>query len=96
MEDRFFSNPEVFNPDRWKDDFEKRLPRYAYFPFGGGPRQCIGQSFATMEALLLLATITQKFQIEPVGRRPVVPQPSITMRPRGGISAVLRERQQSN
>ena len=89
---RLFSDPEIFDPDRWQEGLEKRLPRFAFFPFGGGPRQCIGQSFATMETLLLLATIMQQFRIDPVGRRPVLPQPSITLRPRGGLRAILRRR----
>ena len=63
---RYFENPEAFAPERWADDLEKRLPKFAYFPFGGGPRLCIGQSFARMEAALLLATIVQNFRLEPV------------------------------
>jgi cytochrome P450 len=59
----FFDNPEIFNPDRWADNLQKRLPTFAYFPFGGGPRICIGKAFAQMEALLLLASIAQKFHL---------------------------------
>ena len=53
---RYFSDPEAFTPDRWADGLAKRLPKYAYVPFGGGPRICIGGGFAMMEAVLLLAT----------------------------------------
>ena len=63
----------------------QQLPRFAYFPFGGGPRLCIGASFAMMEANLLLATIAQRFQLSLVPGHPVVPQPGITLRPRHGM-----------
>ncbi|HEY5743893.1 MAG TPA: cytochrome P450 [Terrimicrobiaceae bacterium] len=89
---RFFPDPELFDPERWSDGLERRLPRFAYFPFGGGPRQCIGQSFATMETLLILATITPQFRVRPVGRGPILPQPSVTLRPRGGVRAMLHRR----
>src|SRR5262249_3397607 len=54
---RYFNDPDSFNPDRWADGLAQRLPKYAYFPFGGGPRVCIGNTFAMQEAVLLLATI---------------------------------------
>ncbi len=65
---RFFEQPEQFNPDRWTHEAAQRLPRFAYFPFGGGPRLCIGASFAMMEAALLLAAIAQRFQVAPGSR----------------------------
>ena len=58
---RWFEEPEAFRPERWAGDLAQRLPRFAYFPFGGGPRQCIGNTFAQMEAVLLLASIAQRF-----------------------------------
>src|SRR6266550_2960246 len=70
-----------------------RLPRFAYFPFGGGPRQCIGNSFALMEARLILATIAQKYRLHLVPDHPVVPLASITLRPRYGVRVVLESRQ---
>jgi cytochrome P450 len=89
---RWFDAPLEFRPERWEGDLAKRLHRFAYFPFGGGPRQCIGNNFALMEAALLLATIAQRFRIGIVPSHPVVPMPSITLRPRYGIRAVLHQR----
>jgi cytochrome P450 len=82
---RYFPEPEKFDPDRWLPERLQKLPRFAYFPFGGGPRQCIGASFAMMEATLLLATIAQHFQFCGVPGYPVTPTPSFTLRPKHGI-----------
>lgn len=90
---RWYNMPEEFRPERWEGDFAKSIPRFAYFPFGGGPRQCIGNSFALMEATLILATIAQKFSLRLVLDHPVVPLASITLRPRYGVRVVLEERQ---
>lgn len=89
---RYFDQPEDFNPDRWADGLAQRLPTYAYFPFGGGPRVCIGKSFAQMEAVLLLATMAQKFQFTLVPGQEVEPWPAFTLRPKQGIKMVLSER----
>ena len=89
---RWFEEPEVFRPERWADDRARRLPRYAYFPFGGGPRQCIGNAFATMEAVLLLATIAQRFRLTMVPGQRVTPTPYITLRPEPGIRMLLARR----
>ncbi len=89
---RYFDNPEEFEPDRWADDLAKRLPTYAYFPFGGGPRVCIGKSFAMMEAVLVVATIAQKFQLTLVPEHPIVLQPSITLSPKYGLKMLLTKR----
>jgi cytochrome P450 len=89
---RFFPRPEQFDPDRWTTEEMQRLPRFAYFPFGGGPRQCIGASFAMTEATLLLAAIAQQFRLRMVPGHPVVPFPSITLRPRYGIRMTLHRR----
>ena len=89
---RFFEEPETFRPGRWLDGSTEGLPRFAYFPFGGGPRLCIGSGLAKMEAVLVLATVARRFRLEPVpGRRPV-PKPSITLRPDGGVAMVPRAR----
>jgi cytochrome P450 len=87
---RYFDQPEVFNPSRWANDFEKSLPRGVYFPFGDGPRVCIGKGFAMMEAVLLLATIAQSFQLELDPSHGVEPQPSVTLRPKTGIRVILK------
>ena len=90
---RWFEAPEEFHPERWEGDLLKRLPRFAYFPFGGGPRKCIGNTFALMEAALLLATIAQKFRVRLVPNQQVEPVASITLRPRHGIRVTLEARQ---
>jgi cytochrome P450 len=89
---RWYDAPEEFRPERWDGDLLKRIPRFAYFPFGGGPRQCIGNSFALMEAALTLATIAQQYRFRLVEGHPVVPLASITLRPRYGIRVVLEAR----
>jgi cytochrome P450 len=88
----YFPDPEKFDPDRWSSEKAQKLPRFAYFPFGGGPRQCIGASFAMMEATLLLATIAQSFRLRAVPNHPVVPIPSFTLRPKDGVRMMLEAR----
>lgn len=90
--DRYFEQPEVFNPERWAGDLEKQLPRGVYLPFGNGPRTCIGKSFALMETVLLLATITQKFEIALVPGQTILPEPTITLQPQNGIKVVVKRR----
>jgi len=82
---RFFNDPNAFIPERWLDGLEDRLPAGAYFPFGDGPRRCIGQNFALMEVLLVLAVIAQKFQFRLASGQKIVPDPLVTLRPRNGI-----------
>jgi cytochrome P450 len=88
----YFAEPLSFRPERWLDGLAKQIPAYAYFPFGGGPRVCIGKGFAQMEAALLLATIGQQFAFRLVPGHPVEPQPSITLRPRHGLRMTLAQR----
>ncbi len=89
---RHFESPEEFLPERWADGLARRLPRYAYFPFGGGPRICIGNHFAQMEAVLLLATIARRFRpLVPPGTT-IKPIATMTLRPDGGVPVVLEER----
>jgi len=90
---RWYDAPEEFRPERWEGDLIKRLPRFAYFPFGGGPRQCIGNAFAVMEATLILATTARKFRLRLAPGHPVVPLASITLRPRHGVRVILESRQ---
>ena len=87
-----FADPEAFEPERWANDLEKQLPKGVYFPFGDGPRICIGKGFALMEAVLLLAAIAKKFQLSLVPEHAIVPQTSITLRPEHGIKVVLKKR----
>jgi cytochrome P450 len=82
---RWFDAPDEFRPERWDGDFAKTLHRYAYFPFGGGPRFCIGQAFAQMEAVLLLATLARSFRLEVQSVPRVIPEPSVTLRPKRGL-----------
>jgi cytochrome P450 len=89
---RYFEDPEEFRPERWTEEFEKRLPRFAYFPFGGGPRLCIGNSFALMEAVLILATIAQRFKLTLAPAQTITPWPSVTLRPKTGIRMTLKGR----
>ena len=89
---RWFDAPEAFRPERWENDLAKRLPRYAYFPFGGGPRLCIGNTFAMMEATLLLATIAQRFRFRLAPGASVKPLLSVTLRPAEGIHMTLSAR----
>jgi cytochrome P450 len=89
---RFYADPERFDPDRWTPEFRAALPKFAYFPFGGGPRQCIGESFAWMELILLVATISQRWRLRMVANHPVVPQPLITLRARHGMRMTVEKR----
>jgi cytochrome P450 len=89
---RWFEESEAFRPERWAGDLAQRLPRFAYFPFGGGPRQCIGNSFAQMEAVLVLATIAQRFRLSLVPGQRITPTPYITLRPEPGVRMLLDRR----
>ena len=86
---RWHDRPLEFDPDRWADGRTAQLPKYAYFPFGGGPRGCIGNMFATFEATLILATVAQQFHLELAGGAPVRILPAITLRPAGPIEMRL-------
>ena len=90
---RWFDEPERFLPERWAEGYEERLPKYAYMPFGGGPRVCIGNSFAMMEARLLLATIAQHYRLALKPGYPVEPEPLITLRVKGGLPMMLHARE---
>jgi cytochrome P450 len=89
---RFYADPGRFDPDRWTPEFRAALPKFAYFPFGGGPRQCIGESFAWMELFLLVATISQQCRLRLVPGHPVVPQPLITLRAKHGMRMTVQKR----
>jgi cytochrome P450 len=85
---RWFPAPERFWPERFTPEAKAARPRFAYFPFGGGGRQCIGESFAWMEATLALATIAQRWRLALVPGQSIEPQPKITLRPKAGIRVV--------
>lgn len=89
---RFFVEPERFFPGRWTEELTNSLPKYAYFPFGGGPRACIGNYFAMMEAVLVLATVGQRFRFSLVPDHPVSLMPAMSLRPKDGIQIVVANR----
>jgi cytochrome P450 len=89
---RFFPDPDVFRPERWTLPHDETRPRFAFFPFGGGPRQCIGEGFAWMEGMLLLATLAQQWRLQGVPEHPIVPQPLVTLRPKYGLPMTLVRR----
>jgi len=80
---RWFPNPEGFDPDRWAPERAKDLPRYAYFPFGGGPRVCIGNRFAMLEATLMLAVIVSRWRLDLLPGQRLELKPSVTLRQAG-------------
>jgi cytochrome P450 len=80
-----WENPEGFDPDRFLPEREKERPRFAYFPFGGGPRLCIGNQFALMEMVLVLATLASRVRLDLAPGFPLHANPAITLRPRPGV-----------
>ena len=89
---RYFEEPERFKPERWEGDFQDRLPRCAYFPFSAGDRHCIGEGFAWQEAMLILATLAERWKFELVPGQNIRPRPSVTLRPDGPIKMIVRRR----
>lgn len=89
---QYFPNPEQFQPERFLPEREKELPKFAYFPFGGGPRVCIGNAFAMMEAQLVLVTVAQNYKLRLEPNQHVLPLPQITLIPEGGIQMKLTKR----
>ncbi len=87
----FWDDPDRFDPDRFRSDRSAARPRFAYFPFGAGPRQCIGAGFAMMEARLVLATVAQRYALDLAPGHPVSLDPKITLRPRFGLRMIARE-----
>jgi len=89
----YFERPDEFHPERFEGNLLKEIPQFAFFPFGGGPRVCIGNHFAIMEATLILVTIAQKFRMRlVVGHHPVEPEPVVTLRPKNGLRMIVEER----
>jgi cytochrome P450 len=89
---RWFEDPDAFRPERWLDGLEDRLPRGAYFPFGAGPRRCLGEGFALLEAATVIATIARRFSFRLLPGHPVIPEPLVTLRQRSGIHMQLHGR----
>ncbi len=93
---RYFFEPNQFEPERWTPEFKAALPRFAYFPFGGGPRVCIGEPFAWTEGILLLATLAQQWQMRLAPGQRIGLLPQITLRPKYGMRMILERRKTSN
>jgi cytochrome P450 len=89
---RHYADPERFVPERWTPEFKAALPPFAYFPFGGGARRCIGESFAWMELVLVASAIAQRWQLRLVPDHPVVPQPVVTLRMKHGLKMTAHRR----
>jgi len=89
---RYFAEPFKFNPERWTSEARESRPQFSYFPFGGGPRRCIGEGFAWMEGILLIATIARQWQMRLVPNHPVVLKPVITLRPKHGMRMTVMRR----
>jgi len=88
-----FQDPNEFRPERWQGDFEKQLPKCAYFPFGAGPRSCIGNMFAMLEMTIVLAMIAQKFQFNLIPGQTITPGAQFTLRPVPGILSIVQPRE---
>jgi cytochrome P450 len=93
MDPQYFPDPERFDPERFSPEAEKSIPKYAYLPFGGGPRVCIGNAFAMMEAKLILATMGQRFSLRVAPGQQVVPETVFTLRARHGLSMIPQARE---
>jgi len=91
---RYFPDPDRFDPERWTPEARSSRPKFSYFPFGGGPRQCVGEGFAWTESILLLVTLAQHWAMRLVPGHPVEPQPRLTLRPKYGMKMVLKKRAQ--
>lgn len=89
---RYFPNPEAFDPDRWTKEFKSVLPRFSYFPFGGGIRGCVGEPFAWIEGILVIATVCRKWKMHHDPKHKVELKPLITLRPKYGMRMKLERR----
>jgi cytochrome P450 len=89
---RWFEEPERFKPERWGNELNKRLPRCAYFPFGDGPQVCVGQYFAILQSVLVVATVLQLFRLSLSSHRPLELDPSVALRTKHGIWLTVHRR----
>ncbi|WP_135822519.1 cytochrome P450 [Halostella litorea] len=94
--ERFWDDPETFDPDRWLPERASERPRFAYFPFGGGPRHCIGKHLAMLEAQLIVATVASEYRLEYVGETPLELHPSLTVHPRQTMEMRVTERSENS
>jgi cytochrome P450 len=92
---RFYDDPDIFNPERWEGAAREAIPQFCYFPFGVGPRRCIGEGFAWMEGILLLSTLAQRWRLRLAPTHPVSAQPVIMLRPRYGMRMIAERREAS-
>ena len=92
---RWFPDPYGFDPDRWTPEAQRARPKHTYFPFGGGPRLCIGESFAWMEGVLVLATLARRWNLSLAPGHPIGLQPAVTLRPKHGMRMALQRRERS-
>ncbi|MFW6320578.1 MAG: cytochrome P450 [Halohasta sp.] len=89
---RWYDDPETFDPDRWSAERSRERPRFAFFPFGGGPRHCIGKQFSMLEATVILSTVAQEYTMEYLGSGELRLRGSLTMHPQEPVAMRLRER----
>src|SRR5207248_3698659 len=89
---RLWDRPDVFDPNRFLGEARERIDRYAYLPFGAGPRNCIGSAFALQEATIVVASIARKFDLELLRGHPVWPVHRVTLRPQGGLPMLVNQR----
>jgi cytochrome P450 len=89
---RFFTDPECFDPERWTPEAKESRPQFSYFPFGGGTRRCIGEGFAWMEGILLIATLAGQWRMRLVPNHRVEPMPVITLRPKYGMRMTVEKK----
>jgi cytochrome P450 len=90
---RFWENPDAFDPDRFSPERSQGRPRFAYYPFGGGPRLCIGNHFAAVEAGLIIAAVAQRYRLCLQSGHEIAVEPSVTLRPKHGLIMTLITRQ---
>ena len=90
--ERFYDDPETFDPERWAPERAGDRPRFAYFPVGGGPRHCIGKHLAMLEARLIIATTASEYRLEFLGDTPLDLLPSLTVHPRQEMRMEVTER----
>jgi len=92
-DESYFPDPLVFEPDRWSVELERSLPKYAYFPFGGGPRVCIGREVAMLEAEQIISTLARRFTVNLESPEDVEPWPTVTLRPKNAVWATVTDRE---